>query len=101
MRLGLVVVSLIAVLAIVTVAGGRSDHSAAASSTPSRVIDTGLTLAPGTAGTLYLVRGYHYGALGRFLASCSRSGIAGTSYVVAKARGNPANPRPPRLAAGR
>lgn len=50
-----------------------------------RAIEAAATLPPGQGQDLFVVRGYHYGELGLFRASCSRSGRAKTSYVLGRA----------------
>jgi hypothetical protein len=47
----------------------------------AQTINGSLTLPPGKTGTLYIVSGIRYGVLGRFVASCTRSGLARTSYA--------------------
>jgi len=69
--------------------GGDEARSAGAQSasdlrTRTRSIDRTLSVDTGHARVLYSVRGLHYGTVGRFVVSCSRSGVARTVYELAK-----------------
>ena len=80
----LLIVVPVAVLAGLIARDGAESTALSRSVTPARVrsIDIRLTQAPGDAHVLYSVRGYHYGRVGRFLASCTDSGLARTSDVL-------------------
>jgi len=75
------IVAIAAVLAVLLLgkAGGSSGASTNAMQR-TRVIASALTLEPGRTRTLYSVRGVGYGTVGRFIATCARSGRAETTY---------------------
>src|SRR5438034_11615971 len=70
--------------ALVTGCGSSSALSSTGNTSLHRSINRGLTLRPGSARQLYSVRGFHYGTVGLFTASCTRAGLAETRYVVGR-----------------
>jgi hypothetical protein len=86
------VLCLVLVGAVVYALAASADRDAGAaaspissSSTRVRAIDRALTLYPGRARSLYALRGYYYGRVGRFVVSCTRTGFARTAYQLGEA----------------
>jgi hypothetical protein len=67
------------------VAALLSRDSSSAPGAPPRVrlVDVGQSARPTELRTLFVLEGYHYGPLGRFVVSCTRAGIPQTRYVTA------------------
>lgn len=62
--------------------GARSllPESATAALSGARPVKGALTLKEGQSRSIFTLRGFSYGAVGRFFAACSRSGLAKTLY---------------------
>jgi hypothetical protein len=64
----------------------RLNGASTAEPAPARiqVVDTSLSLRPGEARRLFVLRGFHYGVLGRFVAKCDMTRPVRTRYVAAR-----------------